>query len=124
MGHRRVRIAVVEEIAVVIFPDIRISELRRERDARERAFERSRQRLVSDLKDHTRPLTFIREHPQLIVSTLITLLSTPKVTGKALKFFGVDTKKGLLGKLLRFGWLLRAFRLGVSLLKNFRSAAA
>jgi hypothetical protein len=92
----------------MIFPDVRISDLRRDVDSRSLAFDRSKDALTRALRKKFSLINLLKDHPQLWMGTAMSLFSIGKV-GKVLGLIGLKNghingkKAGILGKIFRFG---------------------
>src|SRR5438552_3269202 len=102
----------------MIFPNVRISELKKEVDAKRALYESSKTNLNILLKSKMRPLTFIKDHPQLILGSLFTLFSTTSTFGKTFGGSPFGGRKGLLGRLVRVGWAWKLFKVGKTVYRS------
>lgn len=98
----------------MIFPNVRISELRLDVEEKRERFQASRDRFKELLKEKVSPLTFLREHPKLIFGMLLSAASATK-TMKRLLGRPLGKKSGL-GRFLKIGWLLKFAGVGSKLM--------
>ena len=93
----------------MIFPDVRVSDLRRDVAAKRDFFERSQADLKRAIRRKFSLINILKEHPQIWMGAAFSLLSATGV-GKLVGLAGAARnghsklkKSGLLGTLLRFG---------------------
>lgn len=93
-----------QEYKVMIFPDLRLSELERDRRQKKAAFEASSQEFKISLKKKLKPLNIIRHNPKTILTIALSLFSMSKLLGKTV---AIPIKKKGLSKLISMGWSLQ-----------------
>jgi hypothetical protein len=95
----------------MIFQDVRISQLSRERALRREAFERSRGQLARSAREQMRPLRIVRDHPQILVGPAMWLLSVLGLK-KIASLNGNGRSRNGHGSVGALGWMARLAGMG------------
>lgn len=89
----------------MIFPHIRISDLKRDLESKERAFDYSRRIFGDRLRQKTKPIQFFRDHSKLLLGILFSLVTSIKfLKGTTGMFLGKKTKNKIFWKIIKAGW--------------------
>lgn len=81
----------------MIFPEVRLSELKADVELKRRQLENSSENIKASLSDLSRPLNFLKKNPLTALGGLVSTLVAFKAAT------GLFKKRGFLGKVAAFG---------------------
>ncbi len=89
----------------MIFPDVRLSDLKREAEEKRIAFQRSRDELFQHLREESKPATFLKRHPSLVwgwVAVFLSFFPLSRLFGKV-----IPKGKSFISKVIHTRWAWR-----------------
>jgi len=104
----------------MIFPDIRRSTLERDVAEKRAALEISKSVFINQVRSKAKPLSFVKNHPKLILGLLFTAFSGTKILTRMVMAVVGMSKRKWLWKLLMMGWSRKLIKKGLfQFLKTF-----
>lgn len=84
----------------MIFPDVRLSDLRKDAELKRGNLTQSAQAIKASLQEFAHPIALIKKHPFMLLGGLGAVVAVVKITGKLVK------GRGWLGRIMSFGGIM------------------